>query len=79
VRRVPLHCAYSAMPSSYRRWRGYGRLFTDEETAQYLCGDRNVGQMVQALQAARTRRPEATFDERVKEAWARMQIQDDKR
>jgi hypothetical protein len=74
VRRVPLHRAYSAMPSSYRLdlgWRGCGRLFTDEETARYLCGDRNVAQMVQALQAARTRRPEAGFDERVKEAWAR--------
>jgi hypothetical protein len=44
--------------------------FTDEEVARYLCGDRNVAQMVQALQAARTRRPEASFDERVKEAWA---------
>jgi hypothetical protein len=31
-----------------------------------------VAQMVQALQAARTRRPEATFDERVTEAWASM-------
>jgi len=44
----------------------------DEETAQYLCGDQNVAQLVQALQAARTRRPEATFDERVKEVWTRM-------
>jgi len=43
--------------------------FTDEEIARYLCGDRNVAQMVQALQAARTRRPEASFYERVKEAW----------
>ena len=57
--------------STRRGWRGCGRLFTDEETARYLCGDRNVAQMVQALQAARTRRPEAGFDERVKEAWAR--------
>ena len=57
------------------RWgfdAGNDRLFIDEETAQYLCGDRNVSQMVQALQAARTRRPEATFDERMKEAWASM-------
>jgi len=44
----------------------------DEETAQYLCGDRNVAPMLQALQAARARRPETTFDERVKEAWASM-------
>ena len=44
--------------------------FTDEEVARYLCGDRNVAQMVQALQAARTRRPEASIDERVKEVWA---------
>jgi len=44
----------------------------DEETAHYLCGDQNVAQLVQALQAARTRRPEATFDERVKEVWTRM-------
>jgi len=42
----------------------------DEEVARYVCGDRNVAQMVQALQATRTRRPEASFDERVKEAWA---------
>jgi len=41
----------------------------DEETAQYLSGDQNVAQMVQALQAARTRRPDVTFDERVKEIW----------
>ena len=64
--------------ASYRLdgdWRGCGRLFTDEETARYLCGDRKVAQMVQALQAARTRRPEATFDERVKEAWANVQGQ----
>jgi hypothetical protein len=47
-------------------------LFTDEETAQYLSGDQNVAQMVQALQAARTRRPDATFDERVKEIWTSM-------
>ncbi|KAI0004585.1 hypothetical protein BJV74DRAFT_385329 [Russula compacta] len=44
----------------------------DEETARYLCGDQNVAQMVQALQAARTRRPEATFDERMKEVWANI-------
>jgi hypothetical protein len=44
----------------------------DEETARCLCGDRHVAQMVQALQAARTRRPEATYDERVTEAWASM-------
>jgi len=44
----------------------------DDETAQYLCGDQNVAQMVQALQAARTRRPEASFDERVNEVWASM-------
>jgi hypothetical protein len=48
---------------------GIGCLFTDEETAQYLSGDQNVAQMVQALQAARTRRPDVTFDERVKEIW----------
>jgi len=41
----------------------------DEETARYLCGNQDVAPMVRALQAARTRRPEATFDERVKEAW----------
>lgn len=75
VRRVLFHCAYSAMPSSYRLdggWRGYERLFTDEEAARYLCGGRHVAQLVQALQAARTRRPEATFDERVTEVWASM-------
>jgi len=49
---------------------GRGCLFTDEETAQHMCGDQNVAQVVQALQAARTRQPEATFDERVKEVWA---------
>lgn len=61
------------MPSSYRL-DGVGGdtvfFFTDEEVARYLCGDRNVAQMIQALQAARTRRPEASFDERVKEVWA---------
>jgi len=53
----------------------------DEEVARYLCGNRNVAQMVQALQAARTRRPETSFDERVKEAWAstRDQWTQDKR
>ena len=54
---------------------GWIGLFTDEETAHYLCGDQNVAQLVQALQAARTRRPEATFDERVKEVWTRMRGQ----
>jgi len=44
----------------------------DDETARYLCGDQNVSEVVQALQAARTRRPEATFDERVNEVWANM-------
>ncbi|KAI0252381.1 hypothetical protein BJV78DRAFT_351394 [Lactifluus subvellereus] len=44
----------------------------DDETARYLCGDPNVSEVVQALQAARTRRPEATFDERVNEVWASM-------
>lgn len=50
-------------------------LFADDETAQYLCGDQNVAQMIQALQAARARRPEATFNERVKEAWESMRVQ----
>jgi hypothetical protein len=68
-------CLYPAMSSSYRFGGGglvSGCVFTDEEIAQYLCGDQNVAQLVQALQAARTRRPEATFDERVKEVWTRM-------
>jgi hypothetical protein len=43
--------------------------FADDETARYLCGDQNVSEVVEALQAARTRRPEATFDERVNEVW----------
>ncbi|KAH9065484.1 hypothetical protein EDB87DRAFT_1679949 [Lactarius vividus] len=47
----------------------------DDETARYLCGDQNVAQIVQALQAARARRPEATFNERVKEAWESMRVQ----
>jgi len=48
--------------------------FTDEETARYLCGnqDQDMAPMVRALEAARTRRPEATFDERVKEVWTSM-------
>ncbi|KAF8272203.1 hypothetical protein EI94DRAFT_1718708 [Lactarius quietus] len=50
-------------------------LFADDETAQYLCGDQNVAQMIQALQAARARRPEATFIERVKEAWESLRVQ----
>jgi len=46
----------------------------DEETARYLCGnqDQDVAQIVRALQTARARRPEASFDERVKEVWASM-------
>ncbi|KAI0304483.1 hypothetical protein B0F90DRAFT_1262810 [Multifurca ochricompacta] len=39
------------------------------------CGDLHLSQLEvepNALQAARARRPEATFDERVKEAWASM-------
>jgi hypothetical protein len=73
-RPIPLCIFYHAIILSTRRglWRGYERLFTDEETARCLCGDRHVAQMVQALQAARTRRPEATYDERVTEAWASM-------
>ncbi|KAH9179161.1 hypothetical protein EDB89DRAFT_1925671 [Lactarius sanguifluus] len=47
----------------------------DDETARYMCGDQNVAQIVQALQAARARRPEATFNERVKEAWESMRVQ----
>jgi hypothetical protein len=47
----------------------------DDETARYLCGDQNVAQIVQALQAARARRPESTFNERVKEAWESMRVQ----
>jgi hypothetical protein len=74
--RRPVTLLIFAMSSSYRLGGGlvWGMvdLFADEETAEYLCGDRNVVQMVQAVQAARTRRPEATFDERVKEAWANM-------
>ena len=58
---------------------GWGRcwriLFADDETARYLCGDQNVAQIVQALQAARARRPEATYSERVKEAWESMRAQ----
>jgi hypothetical protein len=50
-------------------------LFADDETAQYLCGDQNVAQMIQALQAARGRRPEATFNARVKEAWESIRVQ----
>ena len=67
--------------STRRGLAGYGHFLTDEEIAQYLRGNRNVAQMVQALQAARTRRPEASFDERVKEAWAstRGQWTQDKR
>jgi len=49
-------------------------LFADDETARYLCGDQDVAQMVQALQATRARRPETTFNERVKEAWESMRV-----
>jgi hypothetical protein len=56
--------------STRRGLAGIWSFFTDEEVARYLCGNRDVAQMVQALQAARTRRPDASFDERVKEAWA---------
>ncbi len=66
-------------PSSYRLGAvgvGVGAfVFADDETARYLCGDQNVAQMVQALQAARARRPEATFNGRVKEAWESMRVQ----
>ncbi len=76
VRRVLLHCAYFDMASSYRVDGGDTVFFfTDEEIARYLCGDRNVAHMVQMLQAARTRRPEASFDERVKEAWTSIRGQ----
>jgi hypothetical protein len=46
--------------------------FTDDVTAEYLCEDQDVAQIVEALQASRTRRPEATFNERVTEVWASM-------
>jgi hypothetical protein len=51
---------------------------TDDVTAEYLCGDQDVARLVEALQASRTRRPEATFDERVTEVWASMRNRDDR-
>jgi hypothetical protein len=50
----------------------------DNVTAEYLCGDQDVAQLAKALQASRTRRPEATFDERVIEVWASMRNRDDR-
>ena len=80
VRHVLYHCVYSAMAIILSAGYGWGWcwwiLFADDETARYLCcGDQNVAQIVQALQAARARRPEATFNERVKEAWESMRVQ----
>ena len=80
VRHVLLLCVYPVMAIILSAGCGGGVgvgafLFADDETARYLCGDQNVAQMIQALQAARARRPEATFNERVKEAWESMRVQ----